>query len=209
MQAPDRTVTCSRRQRARSLPTRHALEGVFARALDRTWSETCWKSGPAWAARLISSATGGSARGHPWSRTQSPSSAQSDPRCPSLAVSGTCAVLNRVRAPADERFDTILYIDVLEHIDDDLGELARSATHLRPGGHLIVLAPAHQALYSPFDKAIGTSAATTRGRFLRPLRPCSIRPGVLPRCRRYGRIAGQPSAAASIRSHRRPDYLLE
>lgn len=57
--------------------------------------------------------------------------------------------------PDHERFDTILYIDVLEHIDDDSGELARSAAHLRPGGHIIVLAPAHQALYSPFDKAIG------------------------------------------------------
>ena len=69
---------------------------------------------------------------------------------PVRALCSTVAAL-----PADERFDTILYIDVLEHIDDDLGELVRSATHLRPGGHLIVLAPAHQALYSPFDKAIG------------------------------------------------------
>jgi 2-polyprenyl-3-methyl-5-hydroxy-6-metoxy-1,4-benzoquinol methylase len=55
----------------------------------------------------------------------------------------------------EERFDTVLYIDVLEHIEDDQTEVARVAQHLTPGGHLIVLAPAHQALYTPFDAAIG------------------------------------------------------
>lgn len=52
-------------------------------------------------------------------------------------------------------FDTILYLDVLEHIADDRGEVARAARHLRAGGRLVVLAPAHQALFSPFDRAIG------------------------------------------------------
>ncbi len=56
---------------------------------------------------------------------------------------------------ASECFDTILYIDVLEHIDDDRGELTRAAAHLKPGGHVIVLSPAHQFLYAPFDRAIG------------------------------------------------------
>jgi SAM-dependent methyltransferase len=57
--------------------------------------------------------------------------------------------------PETARFDCILYIDVLEHIEDDLGELQRARNHLLPGGHLVVLAPAHNALYTPFDKAIG------------------------------------------------------
>ena len=52
-------------------------------------------------------------------------------------------------------FDSALYIDVLEHLEDDAGELARAAAFLRPGGHLVALSPAHPALYSPFDKAIG------------------------------------------------------
>jgi len=55
----------------------------------------------------------------------------------------------------DEMFDTALYIDVLEHIEDDTAEIARVCRHLAPGGHLIVLVPAHQALYTPFDAAIG------------------------------------------------------
>ena len=56
---------------------------------------------------------------------------------------------------ADAHFDAILYLDVLEHIADDGGELARASRLLAPGGRLVVLAPAHQFLFSPFDKAIG------------------------------------------------------
>jgi SAM-dependent methyltransferase len=52
-------------------------------------------------------------------------------------------------------FDTIVYIDVLEHIEDDAAEMARAAARLSPGGHLIVLAPAHAFLYAPFDAAVG------------------------------------------------------
>jgi SAM-dependent methyltransferase len=54
-----------------------------------------------------------------------------------------------------QRFDTILYVDVLEHIEEDASEVERAFSRLRPGGHLVVLCPAHQWLYSPFDKAIG------------------------------------------------------
>ncbi|MEP0313257.1 MAG: class I SAM-dependent methyltransferase [Hyphomonas sp.] len=57
--------------------------------------------------------------------------------------------------PVSEKFDTILYIDVLEHIEEDANEAARAAERLRPGGHLVVLAPAHQFLFTPFDSAIG------------------------------------------------------
>lgn len=59
------------------------------------------------------------------------------------------------RLADDQLFDAILYIDVLEHIEDDGAELERSSAHLAPGGRLIVLSPAWQWLYSPFDEAIG------------------------------------------------------
>lgn len=54
-----------------------------------------------------------------------------------------------------QQFDSILYIDVLEHIEQDSEELIRAAARLRPGGHVIVLSPAHQWLYTAFDAAIG------------------------------------------------------
>jgi SAM-dependent methyltransferase len=69
---------------------------------------------------------------------------------PPHIVAGTLGAL-----PASEQFDTILYIDVIEHIEDDAGELARAASHLNRGGHLVVLVPAHQFLFSPFDAEIG------------------------------------------------------
>ena len=56
---------------------------------------------------------------------------------------------------ADQQFDSVLYIDVLEHIEHDADELLAARPHLRPGGHLVVLSPAHQWLFTPFDRAIG------------------------------------------------------
>jgi hypothetical protein len=55
----------------------------------------------------------------------------------------------------NRKFDTILYIDVLEHIEDDGLELEKASNKLSIGGSLIVLAPAHQWLYSEFDRSIG------------------------------------------------------
>jgi SAM-dependent methyltransferase len=55
----------------------------------------------------------------------------------------------------NEGFDTILYIDVLEHIKDDKEEVASAANHLASGGRLIVLSPAHPFLFTPFDSHIG------------------------------------------------------
>jgi 2-polyprenyl-3-methyl-5-hydroxy-6-metoxy-1,4-benzoquinol methylase len=71
------------------------------------------------------------------------------PSCVEIRLGGLDAI------SPDEAFDTVLYVDVLEHIEDDRAELTRAAGHLRPGGYLAVLAPAHQWLFSPFDKAIG------------------------------------------------------
>jgi len=56
---------------------------------------------------------------------------------------------------SSRQFDGILYIDVLEHISDDHAELARASSILRSGGRIAVLAPAHQWLFTPFDRAIG------------------------------------------------------
>jgi len=64
-----------------------------------------------------------------------------------------------------ERFDTILYMDVLEHIEDDRAEVARAAGVLAPGGHIVALSPAHQWLFTPFDAAIGHCRRYTRASF--------------------------------------------
>lgn len=65
-------------------------------------------------------------------------------------INGTIADLGK-----ELLFDTIIYIDVLEHIENDKEELIKASKHLRKGGNLIILSPALQQLYSEFDKAIG------------------------------------------------------
>jgi SAM-dependent methyltransferase len=82
-----------------------------------------------------------------------------------------CATLESMEE--DQRFDAILYIDVLEHIEDDAGELARAGRHLQPGGRVVVLSPAHPWLFTPFDAAIGHFRRYNK-RSLRRLTPADL-----------------------------------
>jgi SAM-dependent methyltransferase len=52
-------------------------------------------------------------------------------------------------------YDSIVYLDVLEHISDDASELMKASKLLRNQGKLVVLAPAHNWLMSAFDLRIG------------------------------------------------------
>lgn len=65
-----------------------------------------------------------------------------------------------------ERFDAILYIDVLEHIAEDRSELANAAQRLKPSGRVVVLSPAHAWLFSKFDASIGHFRRYTRSSLL-------------------------------------------
>lgn len=53
------------------------------------------------------------------------------------------------------RADTVVLVNVLEHILDDEGALATVAASLRPGGHVVLYVPAFELLYSSFDRAVG------------------------------------------------------
>lgn len=56
---------------------------------------------------------------------------------------------------AAQRFDTILCINVLEHVRDDIGALQTLERLLVPGGTLALLVPAHLALYGAYDRVDG------------------------------------------------------
>ena len=55
----------------------------------------------------------------------------------------------------DGRFDLIVCMNVLEHIEDDVGALRHMLALLRPGGTLFLLVPAHPFLHSSFDTEAG------------------------------------------------------
>lgn len=57
--------------------------------------------------------------------------------------------------PSDVRVDTIIYNNVLEHIQHDVDEIKQAQQHLQPGGHFIIYSPALPALMSDFDRSIG------------------------------------------------------
>lgn len=54
-----------------------------------------------------------------------------------------------------QKFDTIICINVLEHIQDDASALKNLYTLLKEGGYLVLLVPAHQFLFGEIDKSIG------------------------------------------------------
>jgi SAM-dependent methyltransferase len=53
--------------------------------------------------------------------------------------------------PESEQFDIITLLDVIEHIDDDLGVLKQAYARLNNNGHVLVTVPAYQWLWSSHD----------------------------------------------------------
>ena len=55
----------------------------------------------------------------------------------------------------DHDFDLLCSFEVLEHIEDDLGELQSWVSHLRPGGLVIVSVPAYRHRFAAADEGVG------------------------------------------------------
>lgn len=54
-----------------------------------------------------------------------------------------------------KKFNTVLYMNVLEHIKNDKQEIKTALSKLNKNGYLIILVPAHNELYTKFDREIG------------------------------------------------------
>jgi len=61
-------------------------------------------------------------------------------------------VFNSTFERSKNRYDTIIYLDVLEHIKDDSKEIFNAYNSLKKNGYLIINVPAFQHLYSKFDE---------------------------------------------------------
>ena len=64
-------------------------------------------------------------------------------------------IKNQTITNVNNKFDTIIYYDVLEHIKDDLNEVKNAKKKLKKDGCLIFSVPAYQSFYSSFDKSVG------------------------------------------------------
>lgn len=84
------------------------------------------------------------------------------------------------------KFDTIVNLNVLEHIKDDTKTLRNFYNLLSDGGRLILLTPAHQFAYSSIDKNLGHF----RRYNLKNLEKKLIKAGFSVKCSRYLNILG-------------------
>jgi SAM-dependent methyltransferase len=57
--------------------------------------------------------------------------------------------------PLTEKVESVLAMNVLEHILDDVGTLGALARLLVPDGNLVLWVPAYPALYGDFDRIVG------------------------------------------------------
>lgn len=76
-------------------------------------------------------------------------------------------------------FDAIVCFNVLEHIADDEQTLHRFHELLASDGTVLILVPAHQALFGPIDAAFGHYRRYQKGELGTKLRSAGLEPEVL------------------------------
>jgi SAM-dependent methyltransferase len=64
--------------------------------------------------------------------------------------------------PRDQKFETVVGLNVVEHVTDDLAALQNIREALLPGGRAIVLVPAGPRLFGSLDEALGHRRRYTR-----------------------------------------------
>ncbi len=70
-------------------------------------------------------------------------------------IKADLALADTVTNLREENLDTVICLNVIEHIEDDEAVLANFNKILTPGGHAIVLVPAQPWLYSDTDRTLG------------------------------------------------------
>ena len=75
-------------------------------------------------------------------------------------------IKNKIFKKSKNKYNSILYLDVIEHIKNDKHELSKAYHSLKKNGYLVINVPAFQILYSKFDKDIGHQKRYVKNDFL-------------------------------------------
>ncbi len=95
----------------------------------------------------------------------------------SAIVEETTDIVRDRAALGSSSFNLLLLLDVLEHIEDDVGlleDLCRA--HVRPGGAVLIAVPAGPRLFGPHDVALGHVRRYTRARIVDVAQAARLRP---------------------------------
>ena len=71
--------------------------------------------------------------------------------------------------------DTVICINVLEHVEDDASALVNMRSILQPGGRLALLVPAYPVLYGTIDRKIGHYRRYTKKVLIERIRRAGLR----------------------------------
>jgi SAM-dependent methyltransferase len=88
----------------------------------------------------------------------------------------SASVADATASEFQARFDTVVALDVLEHIADDGAFLARLGAALKPGGKIVLKVPAGRWLHSRMDDAIGHHRRYDRAGLAETLRRAGFEP---------------------------------
>jgi len=78
-------------------------------------------------------------------------------------------------AGLENEFDTVLMLNVLEHVSDEQKALRNIWSALEPGGRAVILVPQHPRLYGTLDRALEHRERYTRAGFERGLTDAGFR----------------------------------
>lgn len=65
----------------------------------------------------------------------------------------TALATNKISS--EDKFDSVLYVNVLEHIENDIHELNIARTFVKQGGRIVIFVPAMPSLYGTMDAVSG------------------------------------------------------
>jgi SAM-dependent methyltransferase len=116
------------------------------------------------------------------------------------------------RLAEDERPDSVIYVNVLEHVEDDEAELRLVRDALAPGGRLFLFVPALAWLYGSFDRQVGHRRRYTRAGLARKCERAGLKvvksvyfdaAGVLPWWVKYRLLRSEEMEPAAVRLYDR------